>query len=311
MKALKTASVLVISTFVLAACGERPPEKKASQVVAKVNGGEISVHQVNFVLQRTQGVTQAQAESAKKQVLEGLIDQELAVQQAQEAKLDRTPEVMQALDVARREILSRAYLEQASSVKAKPSAEEIKQYFTAHPELFSNRKIYRMEEVYFASTPVNVALVKEQLSKGKSPVEIGTGLKNAGIEVGGGQTVKPAEQLSLELLPKLAQAKEGQPQLYEGAGRAAIITVLATKSEPIDEAKAKPVIENFLINQKKTELAREAMKQLRAKAKIEYAGEFADNKPAGAIPAAAGADKPAEKPASGDAAINKGVAALK
>lgn len=60
MNKRQTITSLVLSTLVLTACGERPPEKKAAtQVVAKVNGGEISVHQINFVLQRTPNVSAA------------------------------------------------------------------------------------------------------------------------------------------------------------------------------------------------------------------------------------------------------------
>ncbi|KXB30551.1 hypothetical protein AT959_14590 [Dechloromonas denitrificans] len=303
---LSTIASLVISAFVLSACGERPPEKKtATQVVAKVNGGEISVHQVNYVLQRTPNIPPAQADAAKRQVLEGLIDQELAVQQAMEAKLERTPTVMQAIENARREILARAYLEQSVGKLGKASTSEVGKFYAEHPELFANRKIYRLEEVLFAATPDNVAVVRELLGKGKSVAEIVTGLKAKGVEVVGGVTVKPAEQLALEILPKLAQAKEGLPHLIETPGRAAIITVLASKSEPLDEAKAQPFIENYLSNKQKVDLARDSMKQLRDKAKIEYVGEFSGT------PAATAAAPEKAAATGGDAVINKGIGGLK
>lgn len=310
VNASKTIVTLVVSALAVTACGERPPEKRAAtQVVAKVNSSEISVHQINFVLQRNPNIPAAQADAAKRQVLEGLIDQELAVQQAQEAKLERTPEVMQALEAARREILSRAFLEQSAVVKTKPTAEQIKKYYGDHPELFSNRKIYRLEEIAFAGNPEIIAAAKGQLAQGKAVAEVVAGLKAAGVEVGGGVVVKPAEQLSLDFLPALAQAKDGQAQLFDVAGRGAIITVIATKPDPLDEAKATPIIEAFLINKQKTELAREAMAQLRNKAKIEYVGEFAAAKPAAPVEKAAPEAKPAAN--ANEAAINKGVAGLK
>lgn len=304
MNKRQTITSLVLSTLVLTACGERPPEKKAAtQVVAKVNGGEISVHQINFVLQRTPNVSAAQAEAAKRQVLEGLIDQELAVQQALESKLERTPNVMQAVETARREILTRAYIEQVVSKVDKPAADDIRKFYGEHPELFANRKIYRLEEIVFATTPESLASVKEQLGRGKPASEVVTSLKARGVEVGGGVAVKPAEQLALELLPQLAQSKDGQPHLIESQGRAAIVTVLGSKAEPLDEAKAQPFIENYLANKQKAELARDAVKQLRDKAKIEYVGEFAAAKPAAEGQKAAAT--------STDAALNKGIAGLK
>lgn len=317
MNKLKTISAIVLSTLVLGACGDRPPEKKAaSQVAAKVNDGEISVHQINFVLQRTPNIPAAKAEAAKRQVLESLIDQELAVQQAMEAKLERTPNVMQAIESARREILARAFIEQKVSKQAKPSADEVRKFYNDHPELFANRKIYRIEEVAFAATPEIIAGIKAQLGTGKASVaEVVGGLKAKGVEVTGGVSVKAAEQLALELLPRLAQAKDGQVQMIENQGRVAFITVLASKPEPMNETKAQPFIENFINNKQKSEAARSTMKELREKAKIEYVGEFVAPAPAvAAAPAAALA--PAEAPQKAaanptEAAVNKGIAGLK
>ncbi|NTV70824.1 MAG: peptidyl-prolyl cis-trans isomerase, EpsD family [Azonexaceae bacterium] len=313
MTKLKTISAIVLSSLVLGACGDRPPEKKAaSQVAAKVNSGEISVHQINFVLQRTPNIPADKADIAKRQVLESLIDQELAVQQATEAKLERTPNVMQAIESARREILARAFIEQKVAKQAKPSAEEIHKFYSEHPELFANRKIYRIEEVAFAASPEIIAGVKAQLGSGKSTVaEVVTSLKAKGVEVAGGVSVKAAEQLALELLPRLSQVKDGQVQMIENQGRVALITVLASKSEPMDEIKAQPFIENFISNKQKSDAARSTMKELREKAKIEYVGEFVSTAPAAAAaPAAAEAPQKAAA-TSTEAAVNKGIAGLK
>lgn len=308
MSKLKTITVVIISALALGACGERPPEKKAAtQVAAKVNGTEISVHQLNFLLQNAGNIPPSQAEAVKHQLLQNLIDQELAVQQALEAKLERTPGVMQALDAARREILSRAYIEQTLAKIAKPSADEIRKFYGEHPELFANRKIFRLEEYVFSKSPEAQESVREQLGQGKSASEIVNGLRAKGVEVSGGVVVKPAEQMSLEIVAKVAQAKEGLPILFETTDRSALVNVLSTKLEPIDETKAQPFIESFLVNKQKTELAREAMKQLRDKAKIELVGDFANDQSAnkaiaGEQPKAVG---------NNGAAVSKGIAGLK
>lgn len=302
-----TITSLLLCALLVAACGDRPPEKKvATQVAAKVNGGEISVHQVNFLLQSAPNIPASQAEIAKRQALDSLIDQELAVQQALDAKLERTPNVMQAMEVARREILSRAYLEQTVAKLGKPSTDEVRKFFGEHPELFSGRKVYRLEEVVFGATPETLANVKLWMGQGRTAAEIVSQLRAGSVEVGGGVVVKPAEQLALEMLPKIAQAKEGQPMLFETAGKAALITVLAAKAEPMDEAKAMPFIETYLANKQKTDLARDTMRQLREKAKVEYVGEFAGTPTAPATPPAA-----QEKAAGNDTAVSKGIAGLK
>ena len=96
----------------LAACGNKESTKPASQIAAKVNSGEISVHQVNYVLSRTPAAAKPEAApKLRREILDRLIDQELAVEQAIEKKLDRAPDVLMTIENARREILARAYVE--------------------------------------------------------------------------------------------------------------------------------------------------------------------------------------------------------
>ena len=112
----------------LSSCG-LGEKKDASQVAAKVNGAEITVHQINQVLSHSTGVTPENADKARKEILEHLIVQELAVAKATDSKLDRTPDVIMALDAARREILARAYFNQLSGSSANVEKADTLRYF--------------------------------------------------------------------------------------------------------------------------------------------------------------------------------------
>src|SRR5690348_11528190 len=73
----------------LAACGNKDVEKPASQIAVKATSGEISVHQLNNLWPRP-GASPAQPEAAQKirrETLNKLVDQELAVEQALEKSL--------------------------------------------------------------------------------------------------------------------------------------------------------------------------------------------------------------------------------
>src|SRR5688500_1830131 len=85
--------ILLPAVIGLGACDSKEPQKPASQVAAKVNSGEISVHQVNYALTRA-GVRASKPEMApqvRREILNRLVDQELAVEQAINKKLDRSP----------------------------------------------------------------------------------------------------------------------------------------------------------------------------------------------------------------------------
>src|SRR5690554_3943773 len=122
-------------------CGDSR-DRSSSQTAAKVNGDEITVHQINTELRRTMRGNPAEPsnpEAANKRILESLIDQTLLVQQAKEAKLDRDPQVLEQLEASRRQILAQAYIDRQVAANP-PTQEEIKAFFTKNPDLFEHRK---------------------------------------------------------------------------------------------------------------------------------------------------------------------------
>ena len=278
-----TLIALAAALALLAGCGDKK-EKAASQTAAKVNKEEITVHQINFVLQQQRGLQTDQAEVVGKQILERLIDQELAVQKAEDLKLDRDPRVVQQMEAARREIIARAYVEKTGEAASKPTDAEIKAYYDAKPALFSARRIYSLQEISIEAKPEQVVTLREQLSASKSINEFVEFLKANSYRFAGNQAVRPAEQLPLNLLDTFAKLSDGQAVLMPSANGAQVVLLVGSRSEPVDEARAKPAIEQFLSNDAKRKLVETDIKALRAAAKIEYEGKFAPP-PAGAASA--------------------------
>ena len=280
-----TAAALVL----LAGCGAKK-DKPASQTAAKVNKEEITVHQINFVLQQQRGLGPEQAASASKQVLERLVDQELALQKAQDQKLDRDPRVVQQLEAARREIISRAYLEKIGGGASKPSPAEVKAYYDAHPALFKERRVYNLQELAIQAKPDQVAALQAKLAASKDIPDFVSYLKTNEFKFSANQAVRAAEQLPLSSLERFAQLKEGQTIFNAAPNGAQVVIVAGVRSQPVDEAKAAVPIEQFLLNERKRKVVEDDLKALRAAAKIEYVGDYAkgaerEMKPAAAAPA--------------------------
>ena len=278
-------AVLVLG---LAACGSKDVEKPASQIAAKVNSGEISVHQLNYVLTRT-GVSAASPEVAPKirrEILDKLVDQELAVEQAVEKKLDRSPEVIMAIESARREILARAYIEQITAAMAKPTIDEAKKYYSEHPQLFSERRVYNIQEIVLPATTGVADELRSMLDSGKSMEDIANWLKGKDIKFAAGTATRSAEQIPLELLPKIHPLKVGQGVILQSPQSVTVMRLAAAQSAPVAEEAALPRIQQFLGNQRAAEAAKQEFKTLKAKAKITYMGEFADAASVASQPAA-------------------------
>jgi EpsD family peptidyl-prolyl cis-trans isomerase len=284
------AAVAACSALLLAGCDEKKADKSGSPAAAKVNKEELTTQQVNFVLQQ-RGLKPEQAEAASRQVLERLIDQELAVQKAAELKLDREPRVVQQLEAARREILARAYLDKAGEAASKPTPEDVAKYYEANPALFKERRIYNLQEITIEARPEQVAQLRSQLAAAKNIGEFVEFLKANDFRFNGNQAVRAAEQLPLASLKTFAAMKDGQALLNATPGGAQVIVLAGSRAQPATLEQATPAIDQFLLNERKRELVAKDMKTLRDAAKIEYLGKFA-------APAASTAPASAPAPAS-------------
>jgi EpsD family peptidyl-prolyl cis-trans isomerase len=284
-------SVLVLGVALsLTGCGKKGEEAKTGQVAAKVNGDQITQAQVDFELKKLGNVSPDQSQQVAEHVLKGLVDQQLLMKQAVEQKLDQEPQVAQALDESRRQILAKAYVSKITQDVPAPTDAEIKDYYAKNPALFSERRIYKLQQLVIQVTPKNMASIKDKLAAAKNLGEFIQWLKAQKIPVQGGEAVKAAEQLPLELLPRLQTLKDGQYLAITGNDRLTVLFLAGSQTEPLSEAQAKPVIERYLTNAKKREMVQAELKKLRDAAKIQYLGEYAD------------LGKAAEPPASQEAA---------
>ncbi len=269
---LMTAAVLVA---LLGGCGDKNKDKQASQTAAKVNKEEITVHQINYVLQQQRGLAPEQAASASKQALERLIDQELAVQKATDQKLDRDPRVVQQLEAARREIVARAYVEKIASGAPKPAPAEIKAYFDAHPALFTQRKVYNLQELEIQATPEQVPDLQAKLAAAKDVTEFVSYLKTNEYKFTANQAVRAAEQLPLATVDKFASMQDGQAIFTRSPTGAQVVIVAGSRSQPVALEQATPAIEQFLWNERKRRVVEDDVRAMRSASKIEYIGDYA------------------------------------
>ncbi|QID16760.1 peptidyl-prolyl cis-trans isomerase, EpsD family [Nitrogeniibacter mangrovi] len=269
----RLASTVALS-LTLAACGSGSDSKGATQVAAKVNSGEITVHQVNAMLARTPNIKPDQVEKATELALSRLVDQELLVQRAKEKKLDRDPRVLQAIEAAQRDILARSYMEQYTATADKPTATEMRSFFDANPALFAERRIYNLQELNITLEPGQMDDLRKTVSEAKSLNEIVSWLREHNIQFKAGGGVRAAEQLPMEALPRFAKMKDGQIGLVQTRTGVLAIYLAGSRPAPLDFDKATPFIERFLLNRKRAEMAQAEMKRLRDTAQIAYMGNF-------------------------------------
>lgn len=275
-------AVALALALALAGCGPGSDGKTASQVAAKVNGDEITVHQIDQALSRAGNIPEAQQKQAQRQVLERLVEQQLLVQQAVKKKLDRDPRVVAALEAAKRQILAQAYLEQIMERASQNTPEEVKAYYSEHPELYSDRHVYRFKELAIAAPPdfqstlrAELERLNKQSDKRNSMAQLANWLQSQNIKFQPNVSTQAADQFPRELARRIYQMKDGGFLTLQ-RGNAIVISQLdKSQPAPLTEEQARPSIEQALQNRKRLDLSADEMKRLRTAAKIEYIGDFA------------------------------------
>ncbi|KQW88421.1 peptidyl-tRNA hydrolase [Massilia sp. Root418] len=288
------AALMLLAALTLSACGEKA--KKNGQALASVNGEEITVLQLNEEMQRS-GVQAAQQETARKQLLEGLIDRQLLQNEAAKDKLERDPQVMQAIERAKAMIVAQAYMQKRIGNQARPAKTEVEQYYQQHPEFFANRKQFDMRQLVLATKDVSEPL-KAQLDSAKSLEDAAAWLDQHQIKYVRAGLTRTSTDLPPELGARLASMPKGQLFIIREGERSMLIQIAEIKDSPLSLEAATSQIEQFLFNKKNKEAAEAEIKRLRSTAKIEYFNKPADGAPASPAAATAAAAPAPAAPAA-------------
>jgi EpsD family peptidyl-prolyl cis-trans isomerase len=302
-------SALILS-MTLAACGGSG-EKGKTQVVARVNGEEVTVLQLNQVLSMMGPEAAASPTEANKSALESIINQTIGVQAALKMKLDRDPAIMQVIESTKRRVLLEAYLERSLQKTPAPTSSEIHDYFTQHPELFADRRIYVFNQLTAKAGKESLSSLNSKVAAVNQMSEFVTWLKEKGVDYNLVSDVKPSEQLPMGMLARMQKLKTGDLGYLSASDGVVVMEVVQIIEKPLTEQQAQPLIERYLANQKQMTAAQKLLQDLRANAKVEYLGDFKpDSKPAQAAPTQPNAPDQSTPPKTGAGYIEKGLKGL-
>lgn len=265
-----------------AGCGEKKKDRAALTLAARVNNGEVTLKQVNLVMQQQRNLRPEQADAVSRQVLERLIDQTLLQQKAEDEGLDRDPRVQLQLEAARREVLARAYLDRQLDSVAKPDADEVRRYRAEHPALFAERRVYSLLEMAIEATPEQAQELRGRLGGAVQLAEFVEALRAQGLRFASNQAQRGPEQLQPATLEALAKMQDGQVLATPTATGLQVLARMGSRPQPFDEEASRPLIEQRLLTERKRKRVEERLRQLRASARVEYLGSFAQGaRPAG------------------------------
>jgi len=252
----------------LLSCGSSSGARN-SQVVATVNGQEITVTQLNLALESA-GVREITA-TARKRAIESLATEELLVQAALQNDVDRDAGFVQALEQERRKLLSQFFAERMIYPKAIIGPAEITEYYLKQPLLFAQRRRFRLTTFQATSADVTPAVTAELMAV-NSVEEVRNVLDAHGIKYTTELTSVSPEQIPVDELAAYSKASVGD--LFVNSrddGSVLLMSVAAIEEDvPMTLERARPLIEEYLHNARNQAAAAEYVARVRATAEIVY-----------------------------------------
>lgn len=274
------SSVVLSSVFLLSGCGgDSSSSSSNTQVVAKVNGEEITIHQLNQLLS-TVKVPKGDysKEEVEKKALDSLIEKTLVLQAAKKAKLDREPKVLSAVEEAKNKVLIDRYVQRTLETVAMPTDEQIKAFYDNFPELFADRKMYVFTKLAISADPEKVDLIIDQVKDGRSIDDILKELDAQGITYKKMMEAKVEGKLPNPIMHFLSALQAGDIGYLKMTDGLLVVELHKLLDQSLSLEDAKEVIVRQLLLEERKKASLNLVNSLKEAAEIEYVGQFAPKK---------------------------------
>lgn len=271
------AAVLIV----VGGCAKKP----GGQVVAVVNGEEITQQDLNAELQGASIPPTADKKAVMAQVLQRVIDRTLLVQKAKAEGLDKTPAYLSQLRRAQDTLVVNLLTSKAAKGIALPDASAVDGFIASNPTLFSGRKVFKLDQVTFAQ-PTDVAMLR-QLEPAHTLDAIIAILTRSGIQYTRGVSQLDTASIPPAIAAKIAALPAGEPFVTPNNGRVVASVITSVVTSPTPAAQAKPAAVGLLRQRALSAAVQKQLETARLAAKIDYQAGYAPPKksPGAATPA--------------------------
>ena len=248
-------------------------QKKATgQSVAVVNGEEITASELNDALTSDNSLAGLDPKQARAAELQKLVERKLIVQQAKENGLDKTPEFINQQRRGTEDLLINLLVSRQANSQQLPSAAEIAKFEADRPGMFTNREKWTLDQLNYP-LPKDPA-VMPKIAAAKTLDEVAQALTAAGI-----QYTKSTREFDSALLPpavyaQLGKLQPGEPFVAPGPDRAVASVITARAPNPLTPEQSRQLALAQMKREQVDKLLSQRIKDLKAKAKIEYQPGF-------------------------------------
>lgn len=263
--------------LMLSGCGgeESSNDSVTSQVAAVVNGEEVTIHQLNYALREMrQPITADNQEELKQKALSRMIEQTLIIQAAKQAKLDRDPDVLGALEMAKNKVLVETYVKRTMQGVGVPTQDAVEKFYNEHPDIFSNRKLFFYKQVTIRVEKDKLEGLVDKVKNVDTHDELIALVKKESLGYKNRSEVRTSEKIPRPLLKPMNSIKPGDLGYLRMSDGLLIIALEKVVNQPVSLEEARVLIERQLTKESQAKAVNELIKSLKVGATISYQGEF-------------------------------------
>jgi EpsD family peptidyl-prolyl cis-trans isomerase len=265
MKLHYYAVPLSLCFMVLSGCDRKPQ----GQVVATVNGDEITRQQINELISNSGTVSPARRQELQNDALAQLVNRELLVQAAKARKIDKSPEYLTAVRQASDAIAIQMLQQDIVQSVHTPLDMDISQFIAQNPARFDQREILTVDQIRAPDAVLKTAW----FAAAKSLDDVAAHLKQDGT-----QFERTTRQLDTTSLPPAILAKVkaagSEPLGFSANGVATINVVVNRTPAPLIGDDAHEAALALMRRQSAEQALKHNVDILKSTAKVEYQPGF-------------------------------------
>jgi peptidyl-prolyl cis-trans isomerase C len=290
MRRFALSATTLALALTLSACGEKEGASlEKGQVLATVNGTDITANELNAELIGAQlPAAGEQRKAIEQQALQGLVDRTILSGIAREKALDKSPIFVSQKRRAEENLLVQLLQRDIASKISPTTPLEAKSFMESNPQLFTDRKIYQLDQIQF-QMPKDLSKLKayEPL---KTMEEIALQLTRDGLQYRRAPGALDPVATAPNILSQITSKPQGEIFIIPANGALVATRIVGSKSEPFSGQKAEEFAMSA-VQQKKIAAATEkelAERIKKSREAVKYQEGYAPPKqPAGAIAPAA------------------------
>ncbi len=135
------------------------PKAPTGQVVATVDGEEITVRDLNTELNGARTADAKQQKALQGQALQVMVNRKLLAKAAKKEGVEKTPEYAIQQKRMTETLLAESLQQKLVAAVPTPTPEEAQQYMGAHPESFAQRQVFNVDQIQ-ARGPMTQDVIK-------------------------------------------------------------------------------------------------------------------------------------------------------